>query len=681
MGMGDTMTEKRLDWVDVAKGIAMLSIVIGHVNGGIIGDTDLSFVYGYELSVFFVLAGYLLKIEPLTARYLEKKFKRLMVPYFFTCFFMMSFQIIRFDRTIMEVTSRIRYWISISFFASGGVSNIGNISFEGFVGAIWFLPAMFFSLIIAQIVFNVFPVDYVRFFIIFLIYVLGIISKDFLWLPFSIEPAMTAVFFIACGYWIKKYGILNKKINYYISVFGFIVGVYFSWDNYYIVGAYYRDAVMSLIIGVCGAIMIFGISKVLPDVKFFSFVGENSLLFLCAHIFVLDTSMDLVDKVRYWSRIPDDYALWVHVFVHIVIESLAVLLVLKIKSYISSLHSKAKRLISNSDRNPEIDVMRGMLLVIMILGHFNIDGELRKLIFSFHMAAFVVLSGFFFNGRRGIVETFKKLLKSFMLPYLLFCLIHFLLNFKDVKDNIWGYLKFYCLGISFSNKVFSDVKSVGPVYFILMLFLVRILYLIMDKFIQDLIAKNVLVFSCSYIGVLLGLKGYWLPWSFDIALYMLIFYHLGVLIRKYPILSFIINNKWLFFPLSCIWAWMSYCYSMEIAIRQYEPYGIVIIGAMSGIMVFYLFSYFVANNCIVFSKVFSCIGRYTVYVIICHDLFSPILYQFLVRVRGKNPDSIFFLIRTCAYQIVIGILMGYFIKKIMSVCISLLPQNKKRLEN
>lgn len=162
------MTEKRLDWVDVAKGIAMLSIVIGHVNGGIIGDTDLSFVYGYELSVFFVLAGYLLKIEPLTARYLEKKFKRLMVPYFFTCFFMMSFQIIRFDRTIMEVTSRIRYWISISFFASGGVSNIGNISFEGFVGAIWFLPAMFFSLIIAQIVFNVFPVDYVRFLLFFL---------------------------------------------------------------------------------------------------------------------------------------------------------------------------------------------------------------------------------------------------------------------------------------------------------------------------------------------------------------------------------------------------------------------------------------------------------------------------------------------------------------------------------
>ena len=73
----------RVKWIDSAKGIAILLVIIGHAS---LGRTDLfNFVYGIHLVVFFLLSGYTLKRKDITMSYVNDKFNRLMIPYFYTC--------------------------------------------------------------------------------------------------------------------------------------------------------------------------------------------------------------------------------------------------------------------------------------------------------------------------------------------------------------------------------------------------------------------------------------------------------------------------------------------------------------------------------------------------------------------------------------------------------------------
>ena len=78
-------------------------------------------------------------------------------------------------------------------------------------------------------------------------------------------------------------------------------------------------------------------------------------------------------------------------------------------------------------RHPGLDNMRGLLIFCVVLGHvleicppFRGSELLYRMIYSFHMSAFVFLSGYFakFEPRR--------ILRSYLLPYLLFQALYIL---------------------------------------------------------------------------------------------------------------------------------------------------------------------------------------------------------------------------------------------------------------
>lgn len=91
---------KRVDWIDSAKGIAILLVVIGHVGGGYTGrysipeyqqwiDYLVWFVYTFHMPLFFCLSGYVYRIANNkvvdSAGYkslVRKKAVKLMIPYY-----------------------------------------------------------------------------------------------------------------------------------------------------------------------------------------------------------------------------------------------------------------------------------------------------------------------------------------------------------------------------------------------------------------------------------------------------------------------------------------------------------------------------------------------------------------------------------------------------------------------
>lgn len=54
------MEINRIEWVDIAKGIAILLVVLGH-TGLAVGSARYldAFIYSFHLPLFFVLSGYL----------------------------------------------------------------------------------------------------------------------------------------------------------------------------------------------------------------------------------------------------------------------------------------------------------------------------------------------------------------------------------------------------------------------------------------------------------------------------------------------------------------------------------------------------------------------------------------------------------------------------------------------
>ena len=72
-------SSKREIWIDTAKGIGMLSIMVGHLNGSLPKFLNVNFVYAYHLLIFFLLAGYNLKPRKVDGAYLKKRSRRLLL--------------------------------------------------------------------------------------------------------------------------------------------------------------------------------------------------------------------------------------------------------------------------------------------------------------------------------------------------------------------------------------------------------------------------------------------------------------------------------------------------------------------------------------------------------------------------------------------------------------------------
>lgn len=50
---------RRIKWIDRAKGIAILLVILGHVSGSLEGSLNFKWVYGIHLVMFFLISGYL----------------------------------------------------------------------------------------------------------------------------------------------------------------------------------------------------------------------------------------------------------------------------------------------------------------------------------------------------------------------------------------------------------------------------------------------------------------------------------------------------------------------------------------------------------------------------------------------------------------------------------------------
>lgn len=190
--------KKRVGWIDAAKGLAILAVILGHSY--LYGNPIHAISYSFNVPLFFILAGYTFRPKPFKQN-LATSAKRLLLPYVGLCLFLIIVDTLRSP----DKSSTLASHLLATFFASGGVIEQGNIPM---LGLSWFLMALF----VARIAFNAIvgacekrSVNPILLGIIFLALAsAAVFEYKFLPLPLAFDQAMIATFFMYLGYAAKS---------------------------------------------------------------------------------------------------------------------------------------------------------------------------------------------------------------------------------------------------------------------------------------------------------------------------------------------------------------------------------------------------------------------------------------------------------------------------------------------
>lgn len=284
----------RLEWVDIARGIVMLCVILGHMNVGWIKTV----IFSFHMPFFFLLSGYFqrkTKFAPL----LKSSAKRLLVPYLFTgcCLIVLScarnaLKIFMQAANVQPPGHLLVEWIKALLLGSGGRKDFLLIHSEITVGAIWFLLAMF----LAQLCVNVFIEKPFGFLWISALAAAGIFTANYFWLPLSVQSAAVASVFVAIGYLYQQRGhalaelIKGKYIVVTCSVIwlAYVVLTFVFPPRLSIAAAEMPKGPLDYLGSTAGTIVILWLSHILSRVSvlrlFLSWFGKNSLIVLCFHL-------------------------------------------------------------------------------------------------------------------------------------------------------------------------------------------------------------------------------------------------------------------------------------------------------------------------------------------------------------------------------------------------------------
>lgn len=614
------------------------------------------------LATVLILSGYSLEKKNLDLKYINKKFEQIMFPCLITCAVIIIsnlFKTVFIDgnTSIESVTKFIADNLICSFFLSNSTLKLGPIEVDNCISMIWLFPAFFFSIIMFKSMVQLSEEKKFLGITTGMISVLGAFLGRMINLPFGILPGCFFVFFIWIGFEFKRNNLLiqMKSIHYGIAFVIFLFAILVRHGSV-LFGLFSKNDVIILFsLGISGFLLIYWFSKKLREQNIFSYIGENLVYILCVHIYALNFLDSFIWKITDVFSDSELVEKIVYLVIHLVIAVVGGMLV----GYADAIKRQKKtqkiaKIHKKIDRNPEIDIAKGILIIVMIIGHCAIDSSLRKIIFSCHMMGFVFFSGYFYRKKSGKwVGTLCHAVQKFVVPYIIFSIfasiVFYVFNHASIIDSLWK----YAVGMSYSKALFQSIPSVGPVYFILMLFLIRIIYDAIHKKITSEPIRGLVVFTLSVVGVLLGKFGFWLPWSLDIAIYSLIFYYIGMCFKKYHLLEWFAKNISSYFVLIIIWVYMIYSGSMEIADRDYGKYGVTILGAISGIILIYFLSCFIENTIPAVRSILNLCGKASLFILMMHTIFNGMVTDFVSQ--WFTPGYIFNMILSCAIQIMMGL--------------------------
>lgn len=186
----NTEANKRIEWIDTARGIGILLIILGHLPD--LGNIR-TWLFSFHLPLFFFLSGYLFKKDIPFLTFLKKKAKTLLLPYA-----VLSLGIIAY-LTVLKVYQKA---FSFSYFWHLVLDYI----VQRRSGTVWFLTCLF----LLEILFWFLSKYLKKYFLLAAIAAISIAGALYarfcgFILPWNLDVCFAAIPFFYLGYLLRQY--------------------------------------------------------------------------------------------------------------------------------------------------------------------------------------------------------------------------------------------------------------------------------------------------------------------------------------------------------------------------------------------------------------------------------------------------------------------------------------------
>lgn len=288
---------KRIQWIDIARGIAILLVIIGHSLGnywpGYLGN----FIFVVHMPIFFILSGYLYHLKEETTLF-KSGVKNLLIPYIGTVVIELLCLIIsKFlkDGFFYSRIGSVKGLLLSSFYGIGvPIRTPFNIDIVG-IGAIWFLMAFFGGTLIFNLIMRLKIADRYKFLIVIIVSLFGYTLNQYITLPFSLNISMAVQIFFFAGYWIKKIHLITKLKWWHYLLF-MVFWIYVASIGLFVVSDISSpNIIINYVAGITSSLVLIKFSIFIENLnkiqltKSLTFFGVNSLAILAFHLIDLDS--------------------------------------------------------------------------------------------------------------------------------------------------------------------------------------------------------------------------------------------------------------------------------------------------------------------------------------------------------------------------------------------------------
>ncbi|MCR4923343.1 MAG: acyltransferase family protein [Lachnospiraceae bacterium] len=301
------MENKRLRYFDIARGIGIILVLIGHLQGEILNFSPYIvylciWIFSFHMPLFFIISGMLVKYKGDREKDLKllirRRFKGIMIPYYLFSIIYIGIVLyaLLISKTIQANTLFVNLWYVLGLYG---------------MNVLWFLPALFLGEVLFLFLIKSF--DGKKAPIILLVLTgIGYIINVFLQgqsydtdllnrlheLCITLLRPVFVASFIGIGYYAFDLveGIKTKKGQILISQLCLIIdiiSIYVSMKllNYTNVGDFrslvQHNIIVYYVAAVSGSLWLILISKLLSEtglkLRLLTFYGMNSLIFMAVH--------------------------------------------------------------------------------------------------------------------------------------------------------------------------------------------------------------------------------------------------------------------------------------------------------------------------------------------------------------------------------------------------------------
>lgn len=291
---------KRIDYIDAVKGLAILCIALLHFEAGVLPNGVNVWIGLFMITAFFFTSGWLqgIKGNSLSVKEVAKKrIRQLGFPYFWFTLFILVFDAIWFLLGQIELKIIFR-------------DIYKSIVLHG-IGTLWFLPVLFFAECLFCLLHNSKrPVTYSILLLVCSIFLIHL--YDTYWIPLRTDnihriidaPLCPIVWTLRAWPVIAAGFLLAKYFSRYIestNLWTFIGGLaMLTISIILVIHPIPIDIVNAYLINLLSAFSMMclfsNISK-LHATKFFTYWGKNSLVLMCTHFSITLEIMKFIDRV------------------------------------------------------------------------------------------------------------------------------------------------------------------------------------------------------------------------------------------------------------------------------------------------------------------------------------------------------------------------------------------------